>query len=497
MPFLVARASRPHFWNRGRAARDTRIFALLAPLALAACIVGPDYRTPAPPTGATAPLVSLNPVVETPSEPPDDWWRLYDDPRLDALIAEAFAANTDLAAAQANLSASRAVLEATRAGRYPTTTVKAGAVYGRDAATDEILEIVGAQPQSVWIFDDLLDVSYELDMFGRVRRSIEASREDAEAVAAARDAVRVTVAAETARAYAQICTLGEQIAVARHSLAVVSRQADITVQRHDAGANSTFDVLRAQGLVAQTRAAIPPLEGQRRSAVFQLAALLGRAPSHAPTEAEACVTAPRLTALIPIGDGASLLKRRPDVRQAERRLAAATARIGVATADLYPRITLTGLYGGVASSISDLGAEPGLAWGVGPTMSWSFPIQSAPRARIRQAKAAAAAALAGFDGAVLQALKETEQSLATYSAELDRREALADAQDKARRAFETGADQFLAGSSSTLDLLTTEQTLIIADTAVAASDAALAQDQIAVFKALGGGWRAGSKKGSP
>jgi len=130
-------------------------------------------------------------------------------------------------------------------------------------------------------------------------------------------------------------------------------------------------------------------------------------------------------------------------------------------------------------------------------MSWSFPIQSAPRARIRQAKAAAAAALAGFDGAVLQALKETEQSLATYSAELDRREALADAQDKARRAFETGADQFLAGSSSTLDLLTTEQTLIIADTAVAASDAALAQDQIAVFKALGGGWRAGSKKGSP
>jgi NodT family efflux transporter outer membrane factor (OMF) lipoprotein len=466
---------------------------LLAPLALAACVVGPDYRAPATPSGATAPLVSLNPTVETPSEPPDDWWRLYDDPRLDGYIAEAFAANTDLAAAQGNLSAARAVLEASRAGRYPTTTVKAGAVYGRDPATDEILEIVGAQNQSIWIFDDLLDVSYELDLFGRVRRSIEASRADAQAVAAARDALRVTVAAETARAYAQICTLGEEIAVARRSLAIVSRESDITVQRHDAGANSTFDVLRAQGLVSQVRSTIPPLEGQRRSAVFQLAALLGRTPSHAPTEAEACVTAPRLTALIPIGDGASLLRRRPDVRQAERRLAGATARIGVATADLYPKITLSGFYGGVSSTFAGLGQEPGLAWGVGPSMSWSFPIQSLPRARVRQAKAATAAALAGFDSAVLQALKETEQSLATYSSELDHRQALADADDKARQAIELANDQFLAGSTSTLDLLTAEQTLIAADTAVAASDAALAQDQIAVFKALGGGWQGGSK----
>jgi NodT family efflux transporter outer membrane factor (OMF) lipoprotein len=470
-----------------------RGLSLLAPLALAACVVGPDYRAPGTPSGASAPLVSSNPAVETPADPPDDWWRLYDDPRLDGYIAEAFAANADLAAAEANLSAARAVLEASRAGRYPTTTVKAGAEYGRDPATDEILQIVGARGQSIWIFDDLLDVSYELDLFGRVRRSIEASREDAQAVAAARDALRVTVAAETTRAYAQICTLGEEIAVARHSLAVVTREADITVQRHDAGANSTFDVLRAQGLVAQVRSAIPPLEGQRKSAVFQLAAMLGRAPSRGPHEAEACVTAPRLTALIPIGDGASLLKRRPDVRQAERRLAAATARIGVATAELYPRITLSGFYGGVSSTFSDLGAESGLSWGVGPSMSWSFPIQSLPRARVRQAKAAAAAALAGFDSSVLQALKETEQSLATYSADLDRREALADADDKARRAIGLADDAFQAGSTSTLDLLTAEQTLIAADTAVAASDAALAQDQIAVFKALGGGWRSSSK----
>ena len=471
----------------------SRLPLLLMGMALlGGCTLGPRYQPPTPPPGAQAPLVSLNTQAETSALPPDDWWRLYNDPLLDQYLAEAFAANADLKTAEANLSASRAVLEASRAGNYPSTTALAGAVYGRDAATDEILEIVGAKPQTIWIFDGLLDVSYELDLFGRVKRSIEASKADAAAAAAGRDILKITVAAETARAYAQVCTLGEQLAVAHHSLDVVSREAWITGQRHDAGANSEFDVVRAQGLVAQVRAAIPPLEGQRRAALFQLAALLGRTPVHAPAEAEACVTPPRLGALIPIGDGAALLRRRPDIRLADRRVAAALARVGVATADLYPRISLTGLYGGVASDTADLTRNAGLAWGVGPQISWSFPNQAAPRARIRQAKAGAEAALAGFDSTVLQALKETEQALATYGAELDHREALADAQDKARRAFEIAHGQFLAGSIPNLDLLTTEQSLVGADAAVAASNAALVQDQIAVFKALGGGWRASS-----
>ncbi|MDR3509769.1 MAG: TolC family protein [Caulobacteraceae bacterium] len=457
--------------------------------ATGACVVGPRYQPPVPPAGATAPLVSASPGAESTAQPPDDWWRLYSDPTLDGLIAQAFAANTDLAGAQANLSAARAVLEAARAGRYPGTTAVAGAVYGRDAATDEILQIVGHRPETIWKFDDILDVSYELDLFGRVKRSVQASRADAEAAIAARDALRVTVAAETARAYAQVCALGQQIAVARHSIEVVGHETEITEQRNAAGANSRFDVVRAQGLLAQVRGQLPPLEGQRRAALFQLTALLGRAPANAPTEALACVTPPRLASLIPVGDGAALLKRRPDVRLADRRVAAATARIGVATADLYPRISLTGLYGGVGSDTSDLSAERGLTWGVGPTISWAFPNQTGPRARIRQARAGQVAALAGFDSVVLQALKETETALAAYGAELDRRQALAEAQDKARQAFDLAHGQLLAGSVSTLDLLTTEQTLVAADTAVAASDAALVQDQIAVFKALGGGWR--------
>lgn len=455
---------------------------------VAGCRVGPEYRPPAKPAGAEAQLISINPTAETTAQPPDDWWKLYNDPHLDGVLQEAFAANADLAAAEANFSAARAFLSAARAARYPQTAVSAAGIRGRDAVTDEILEFGGHSPKTIWLLDDVLEVSYEVDLFGRITRSIEASRANAQAVGAARDSLKVIVAAETARAYAQICALGEQLGVARHSLEVVSREAEITVHRHEAGANSEFDVVRAQGLVAQIRSAIPPLEGQRRSALFQLGALLGRTPTNAPTDLEACTTPPALSILIPIGDGAALLKRRPDVRQAERLLAAATARIGVATADLYPKISLTGFYGGAGLQLSDLTAERGLTWGVGPSVSWSFPNQALPRTRIRQAKANAAGALAGFDSTVLNALKETEQSLAIYSAALDNRQALADAQTLARSAFTMAHDQFIAGSLSNLDLLTAEQALVAADAAVAASDSVLIQDQIAVFKALGGGW---------
>lgn len=485
----MSRVRRARTRGGAAAVADAALIGIVfAAATLNGCRVGPDYRPPSPPAGAAAPLVSLNAAAETAEPAVDQWWHLYQDPRLDQLLQEAFSANTDLAAAEANLSASRAILAAAHAGRYPQTAATVAGTYGRDAVTDEILEIDGHPPQTVWLLEDVFEAAYEVDLFGRVRRSIEASRANTEAAAAARDSLKVVVAAETVRAYAQVCTLGEQLAVAHHSVEVVSREADITERRHDAGANSDFDVVRAQGLVAQARSAIAPLEGQRRAALFQLTAILGRTPAHAPEELAACATAPHLTALIPVGDGAALLKRRPDVRQAERALAAASARIGVATADLYPKITLSGFYGGIGFTSSDLTNNAGATWGVGPSISWDFPIQALPRARIRQAKAAAAGALASFDSVVLTALKETEQSLAVYSAALDYREALADAQDKAHRAFTMAHDQFLAGAVSNLDLLTTEQSLVASDAAVAASDAALVQDQIAVFKALGGGW---------
>src|SRR6185437_12514537 len=209
------------------------------------------------------------------------------------------------------------------------------------------------------------------------------------------------------------------------------------------------------------------------------AAVLGRPPAKAPNEVESCVLPPRLTDVIPVGDGAALLKRRPDVRQAERRLAAATARIGVATADLYPKIELRGFIGGASTEPSQFATNNGIIWGVGPAISWNFPNLSIPRARIRQAKANAAAALASFDGVVLQALRETEQALTIYRSELDHRQALSEAQERAQKAFDMAHGQYVAGAISDLDLLTSEQQLVGTDAAVASSDATLILDQIA------------------
>jgi outer membrane protein, multidrug efflux system len=456
---------------------------------LAACQVGPSYHPPVPPRNAQAPLVSLSPSLETAAAPPDAWWRLYDDRRLDRLVQQALQDNQDLAVAEANLNAARAALSAVHAARYPSTEAIAGAVYGRDPTTDEILELQDHRPQTLWLYEDAFQAAYEVDLFGRIHRAIEAARASADSVAAARDGARVVIAAETARAYAAICALGEQLQVAHRSLDIVSHESQITAQRLQAGAGSQFDVLRAQALVAQVRSVIPQLSGARQVALFELTALLGRAPADAPRDIEACVSPPHLVALIPIGDGRLLIRRRPDVRQAERRLAAATAQIGVATAELYPSIRLSGFYGGAATEVPVLTHNLGLMWGLGPSISWSFPNQAGPRARVREARATQAAALASFDSVVLTALKETEQALSTYSAALDHRQALADAKQNIHRSFDIAQSAFAAGSLSTLDLLTTEQSLVALDAAVAASDGELSEDQIALFKALGGGWQ--------
>ena len=466
----------------------------VAALALGACRVGPNYHAPSLPPGAETPLVSVNPRLETETPPPDAWWRLYSDSRLDELVQEALKANRDLAAADANFAAARAALSAVRATRYPSTDVSVQAVYGRDPITDEILEIGGHPPHNTWVFEDIFSVAYEVDLFGHVRRSIEAAHANAESVAATRDGVRVLIAAATAHAYASICALGEELNVAHHSVEVVKREADISEQRYDAGGGSRFEVERAQALVAEVRATIPELEGQRRATLFELAALLGRTPAQAPIDLESCVTPPSLTGLIPVGDGQALIRRRPDVREAERRLATATAQIGVATAELYPIIHLVGFYGGAAAEVPLLTTNSGLVWGAGPKITWAFPNQAGARARVREAKASQAATLAAFDAVVLAALKETEQALTNYGAALEHRRALTEAQERIHRSFEIARDGYSAGSSTYLDVLTTEQTLVSLDAEVASSDADLIQRQIDLFKALGGGWHNESPK---
>jgi NodT family efflux transporter outer membrane factor (OMF) lipoprotein len=480
----------------------------LTSLCVSACAVGPTYRAPATPPTAAAPFVSSVPSTNTDAPPPQDWWRLYNDPVLDRLIGRAFVANTDLRAAEANLSEARAILREARVGLLPSTTLSGGAQYGRSANADAAaatsaelnaglagtgVNTAAFGPTTAnasWTYDASFDVSYEVDLFGRVRRTIEAARGDAQAEAAARDAVKITVAAETARAYVDACAYAAEIEVANQSVKVLQDTYDLTLARRNAGAASDFDTTRQGALLEQTKATVPQLQGQRQASLFELAALIGLTPSQVPAEAKACKAAPTLASPVPVGDGALLLRRRPDVRQAERHLAAETARIGVAAADLYPSISLGG-------SIAEAGGQHGnpfsnrnVSYGIGPLISWTFPNIFAARARVAEAKATTRAALASFDGTVLTALKEAEQALSTYSSELDRNAALARASNDASAAYALAQVRFNAGAQSELDLLTTEQTLVSAKASLAASNETLADDQIQLFKALGGGWGA-------
>jgi NodT family efflux transporter outer membrane factor (OMF) lipoprotein len=453
-------------------------------LLLAGCALGPRYVPPAPPPSAQGPFISAVERREVEVAPlPPRWWRLYQDPVLDALVGEALTHNDDLKVAAANLTLAQALVAEARAGRFPTTTLTDGGPgYGKDVfptGTD-------AAPSTTYTAS--FTASYQVDLFGRIKRGIEAARANAEALRAAEDVARVTVAAETAGAYANICGFGEQLDVAHKSVDLVQQTYNLTVAERDAGALSDFDVAREGVILAQAKATVAALVGQRRAAIFTLDVLIGRTPARTPAEAVACRTPPKLARPLPVGDGTALLRRRPDVRQAERQLASFTAKVGVAAADLYPTISLGGAIATGANTFGGLGSISNASYNIGPMLNWTFPNILVARAHVREAGAQASGALASFDGTVLQALGDTETALSTYTTELDHHVSLAEAKRAADEALRLADVQFQAGAASFLDLITAEQTAVAADQAVAQSDQTISSDQVAVFQALGGGW---------
>lgn len=456
----------------------------ISALALAACAAGPDYIAATPPPAASGPFVSATAPAFAAAPVAADWWRLYNDPVLDGLIADALAANTDLRVAVAHLERARAALRGAQSDRLPQTGVSAGATYGR---LPEGQRVPGA-PREDWSIDAGLSVSYEVDLFGRVSRGVEAARGDEAAAAADADAVRVAVVADTTRAYADAASGAAQLAVARDIVDLLDKLLDLTRRRHDAGLATQLDVSRIATLREQRAADIPAIEADRQAALFRLATLTGRAPADLPAIAGQRVLSLEVTQPIPIGDGATLLARRPDVRAAERRLAANTARIGVATAELYPHISLGGSVGSTGPNIGDLFGGGPLRWLLGPLISWTGPNQSAARARIAGARADTQASLAAFDGAVLGALEETETALTRYARSLDRRQSLAAARDSALAAARVTRAQQKEGAIDSLQQLDTERTFTEAQAALAQQDAIVARSQIDLFRALAGGW---------
>lgn len=464
---------------------------LLAAVALSGCAVGPRYVQPAPPATAAGAFASA-PLAPVSSEATQgNWWRLYQDPVLDRLVAEALTENRDLEAAAANLAYAQGLLGEARSGLLPSTSLSAGASYGRSSVGNAFAQAAGkSHAASDWGYSTGFTAAYQVDLFGQVRRQIEAARANAGAASAAEDAVRVTVAAETTAAYVQACGYAAEAQVARRNVASAEETFDITRRQHAAGAVSDFDLSRAAAVLEQARASLPVLEGQRRSALLELAALLGRTPEQIPADAAQCVIPPSLAQPIPVGDGAALLRRRPDVRQAERNLAADTARVGVAITQLYPRVTLGGSITDAAGSLKQMNAPGSIAYSLGPLVTWSVPNFTVARAHVIEARAQASAALASFDSTVLQALKETEQTLTAYGAQLDQRRSLKAAAERSQEALRLARIQYAAGAISQLDLLTATTSADAADQALAAANLQVGLDQVAVFQALGGGWEA-------
>ena len=487
--------------------------ALAVAFSLSACAVGPNFLAPkAPPRAAGHYDAAVRPVFDQ-SESPSKWWRLYDDPVLDKLIAQAFAANTDLRVAVANLRRARAVLGEARAARLPTTDVSASAQYrqfggltGSGGATGLGSTTGGTGGTSgttggtggsgtgsggafrSWVYSLGFDTNYEVDLFGRVTRLVQAARADADALEAVRDTTRITVAAETARAYADACSAARQLTVARGSIDVQARSFGLTERLYAAGRGTRLDTARAQAQLETTRSTLPGFVAARQGALYRLAVLTGEVPETIYADVAACTRAPLLMRPIPVGDGSALLRRRPDIREVERTLAAETARIGVATADLFPRISLGGSVSTSALKAGNLFGSSSISFGLGPALSWSFPNFSVARARIREAEASAEGALATFDGTVLAALRDTEVALANYAGETDRNTVLCSARDLNVEAVRIVRLRYRAGAESFLNVLDAERTLATAEAQLAASDAQLTTNQIAVFNALGGGW---------
>lgn len=471
----------------------TRMMIGAAALLLSGCVVGPNYHRPAPPKAAAGTLaeVARTPAAVSSAALPPKWWRLYDDPAVDRLVTEALAHNTSIREAAANLNRARAVLSEQRGARLPSTDITGQ--YSRQQGNSAAAAAFGGAGAGVRTFQfDLFqsgfDVSYELDLFGGVTRAIEAGRGDVEAAAAQLDAARVSIAAETARAYVTVCTNAAQLAVARETVGLQEQTLKLTTTLFDAGRGTRRDVERADVLLAQTQAQLPAFEAERRAGLYALATLTGRPAEEIDADAARCTAPPTIKSVIPAGDGTALIARRPDIRAAERSLAADTARIGVAIAELYPKIQLLGSVGQNATRGSQFFQPTAVRYSIGPLISWNFPNQTIARARIRQARATADASLARFDGAVLTALNETEQALARYAGALDRNAALRRAEQSSGEAARLSRLRFDAGADNFLQLIQAESDRANARAARAQSDAAVADAQISLFKALGGGW---------
>lgn len=461
------------------------ITALAAAL-LTACAAGPDFVKPELAMAATfarAPSTDASAVSVAADAP---FWDAFGDPMLSALVGDALRANHDLRIALANHDQATALLRGARFDRLPTLTADGQATDARSSADQ--LPGVAREDRDVRSYQTGIAASWELDLFGRVRRGVEAGTADADASAADLRAAQVAVAGDVAAAYVELRGLQERLRVARANRDNQQRTLDLVQARLDAGSASDFDGARARAQLEATSARIPALEAAEAVAMHRIAVLTGRTPDALIAALSRPAPLPALPARIEAGTPADVLRHRPDVAAAEARLHAATARIGIATADLFPRITLGGLLGsqaGAAGALFERDSETRL---VALGIDWSFLDVGRVRARIAAADAAGDAALAHYQQTVLRALQDTEDALARLDrARLEDAHLHRAAADSARAA-ELARVRFDAGATSLFEMLDVERARLQAEDAFAEGHARSALDAIALYKALAGGW---------
>jgi NodT family efflux transporter outer membrane factor (OMF) lipoprotein len=408
------------------------------------------------------------------------WWQQFGDPVLDDIVGRALASNHDVRGALARVDQARAILDDVERDRFPRVPVGAS-IDRREQAVPGFSD----SPRTITTYRTGFDAFWEIDLFGRVRSQVRAVSATAERFEAELDDIRVSVAAEVARNYFELRGLQQQMVVAERSLTNQRETLRLTQVRRDAGIGEEQDVASAAARVAAIEASLPPIRGAILQREHRMAVLTGARPGDLRADLTPRAYPPLTTALA-IGDPESLLRRRPDVRAAERELAAATAREGVAVADLFPRVTITGFLGFLAGRGGLFSTSDSRAWAVTPALSWAaFDLGSA-RARLRGAEAVTVETLAGFEQVVLRALEETENALVTYREEQERLVKLTEQASESTRAASIARVRYREGAADFLALLDAERTQLQAEDEVARAEAGVFTSVIGLYKALGG-----------
>ncbi|RYD16866.1 MAG: efflux transporter outer membrane subunit [Lysobacteraceae bacterium] len=472
------------------AQRTLRAFALTALAStLAACMVGPDYVRPESVASAQFAHAPADAAAVAAAPAADDaFWRSFGDPLLDRLVQEALTANHDLRIALATRDRVLAEWRGARFDALPVVTAGAEAADARASAD----QLPGADrdARDAERYGVTLAASWELDLFGRIRRTLEAGHADADAATADLAAAQVAIAGDLARSYFELRGLQERLRVARANVDNQRGTLRLVDARFEAGGANDFDTARARAQLESTLAMIPALEAQAAFSMHRIAVLAGRAPDALLAQLSEPVALPALPARIDPGTPGELLRQRPDVASAERRLHSATARIGVATADLFPRFTLGGLLGTQAVDPSALFARDSESRLVALGIDWSFLDVGHVRARIAASEADAAAALARYEQSVLLALEDTENALVRYARARSEDAHLERAAADSERAAALARVRFEAGATGLFEVLDAERTRLQAQDAHAAARTRSATGAVALYRALAGGWPA-------